>query len=189
MIFFKTELLHSHVYLPYSGYETGGLVWLTSELAVLGGSGRACMRRCKYIASFLLAKTDQPVESWWAGKECYSLLDPDFFRGSVFILNPYCQMAADCPPLPWHNHALCEYYPVGLHLRLWTMTIVWLILTFQILRILRTLLEAFVFLGFFSWIFSLLFSSPVPISGLILRIVYIFIPDEKQDVQSTLFSA
>lgn len=73
-IFFKTELLHSHLYLPYSGYETGGLMWLTSELAVLGGSGRACMRRRKYIASFLLGKTDQPVESWWAGKECYSLL-------------------------------------------------------------------------------------------------------------------
>lgn len=42
---------------------------------------------------------------------------------------------------------------------------------------------------FFSWILSLLFSSPVPVSGLILRIVCIFIPDEKQDVQSTLFSA
>lgn len=43
------------------------------------------------------------------------------------------------------------------------------------------------------WIFFLdsflVLSSPVPISGLILRIVYIFIPDEKQDVQSTLFSA
>lgn len=41
----------------------------------------------------------------------------------------------------------------------------------------------------FSWILSLLLSSPVPVSGLILRIVNIFIPDEKQDVQSTLFSA
>lgn len=63
VIFFKTELLHSHLYLPYSGYETGGLVWLTSELAVLGGNVRACVRRRKYIASFLLGKTDQPVES------------------------------------------------------------------------------------------------------------------------------
>lgn len=60
---FKTELPHSHSYLPYSGYETRGLVWLTSELAVLGGSGRACLRRRKYIASFLLGKADQPVES------------------------------------------------------------------------------------------------------------------------------
>lgn len=44
------------------------------------------------------------------------------------------------------------------------------------------------------WIFFFLDSFlvillPVPVSGLILRIVYIFIPDEKQDVQSTLFSA
>ena len=104
---------------------------------------------------------------------------PDFFSSSVFILKPCYQMAADCSlPLPWSNHALCEYYPVGLHLHLWTMTIVWLILTFQILRILRTLLEAFVFLPsqcftLFSWILSLLFSSPVPASGLILRIMSI----------------
>lgn len=63
-----------NLYLPYPGYEARGLVWLTSELAVLGCSGRACMRRHKYIASFLLGKTDQPVESWWAGKECYTLL-------------------------------------------------------------------------------------------------------------------
>lgn len=60
---FKTELLHFNLYLPYPGYEARGLVWLTSELAVIGGSGRACMRRRKYIASFLLGKTDQPVES------------------------------------------------------------------------------------------------------------------------------
>lgn len=63
MIFLKTELLHSYSYLPYSGYETGGLVWLTSELAIFGGSGHACMRRGKYLASFLFGSIDQPVEN------------------------------------------------------------------------------------------------------------------------------
>lgn len=74
VIFFKTELLHSYSYLPYSGYETGGLVWLTSELAILGSSGHACMRRGKIFASFPLGSVDQPVENWWSGKECYTLL-------------------------------------------------------------------------------------------------------------------
>lgn len=74
VIFLRLNYSILNLYLPYPGYEAGGLVWLTSELAVLGGSGRACMRRRKYIASFLLGKTDQPVESWWAGKECYTLL-------------------------------------------------------------------------------------------------------------------
>lgn len=38
-------------------------MWLTSELAVLGGSGHACMRGGKYLASFLLGRIDQPVEN------------------------------------------------------------------------------------------------------------------------------
>lgn len=147
MIFFKTELLHSYSYLPYSGYETGGLVWLTSELAILGGSGHACMRRGKIFAFFPLGSIDQPVENWWSGKECYILLTLISSAVLFSFWNHAIKWQQTVPlPLPWSNHALCEYYPVGLHLHLWTMTIVWLILTFQILRILRTLLEAFVFL-------------------------------------------
>lgn len=42
------------------------------------------------------------------------------------------------------------------------------------------------FLGFFK---PLSFFSLRPTSRLILKIVYIFIPDDKQDVPSTLFSA
>lgn len=38
-------------------------MWLTSELAIFGGSGHACMRRGKYLASFLFGSIDQPVEN------------------------------------------------------------------------------------------------------------------------------
>lgn len=40
---FYSELLHSN--FTHSGYETGGLVWLTFELAILGGGDHACIRR------------------------------------------------------------------------------------------------------------------------------------------------
>lgn len=105
---FKTELLHSHLYLPYSGYETGGLVWLTSELAVLSGSGCACMRGAKYLTPFSWAIQINLWKTDGQEKNVTHCL-PWFLQWFCFHSETILSMAADCSlPLTWSNHALCE---------------------------------------------------------------------------------
>lgn len=150
---FQTELFHPWSHLPRLGYETWRACMFISELAVWGGRAYLGVPPLPQVVWHSLQETDEQ-----ASKCCRPLAEfiQSFCFHSETMLSNGKRLFPSSPHDVTMYHVKSTQWDCFFHLQ--NETMVWLILTLQILRIPRTLLEAFVYVRsqcfiLFSWDF------------------------------------